>query len=138
MIKMVNFMKKENIVTIVNRDDGEAIVRLVLFEKADDTLNDKYIKDVCGVVERYLGYLDSSECTVLIPYKSRSDFGLCDTGNNVIVVKEKDTGRIWAYIRPYNTEKKKELFKDSLTHGVCLSVNKYYLALQKKAVKKNR
>lgn len=142
MGSLADYIRDGRKVKIINMATGETIVQLVLSPYADDILNVPYIENVCDVVEKYIGYLNKSDCNVGIHYKNFTAIGVYDSGNSVKTVRIKSTGEVLAVVKFYPTV---DIFNLSLQYGVAYAVEKYHTSVKKnidkakkEAVKKRR
>lgn len=120
---------------IINAAKGDALIQLMLSPKADDSMNEAYMENVCGVAEKYIGYLNKNEFTVSVHYKTLTAIGITHSERNIITIGIKATGEALAQVKEYHTER---LFNLSLEYGVSNAVDNYYSALMKKIDKEKK
>ena len=135
MGSLADYVRSGKEVKIVNMATGEIIVQLVLSPYADEELNTTYIEKVCDVVEKYIGYLNKSECNVGIHYKNFTSIGVFDSGINVKTIRIKATCEILANVKYYSTV---DIFNLSLLFGVAYAVENYYTTMKKKMDKSKK
>ena len=128
MGSLADYIRDGRQIKIVNMGNGETIVQLVLSLYAEESLNEPYITNVCDVVEKYIGYLNKSDCNVGIHYKNFTAIGVYDSGNSVKTVRIKSTGEVLALVKLYPTV---DIFNIALEYGVANAVEKYHTAVKK-------
>ena len=128
MGSLANYVRGGRKVNIVNMANGETIVQLVLSPYADDSLNEPYIENVCEVVEKYLTYINKSDCNVGIHYKNFTAIGVYGSGSDVKTIRIKSNGEVLAVVKFYPTV---DIFNLSLQYGVANAVEKYYTSVKK-------
>lgn len=128
MGSLADYIRDGRKVNIVNMGNGETIVQLVLSLYADDTLNIPYIESVCDVVEKYLTYINKSDCNVGIHYKNFTAIGVYASDNNVKTIRIKSSGEVLALVKSYPTV---NIFNIALEYGVANAVEKYYTSVKK-------
>lgn len=128
MGSLANYVRDGRKVNIVNMGNGETIVQLVLTPYTDDSLNEPYIENVCEVVEKYLTYINKSDCNVGIHYKNFTAIGVYGSGSDVKTIRIKSTSEILALVKSYPTV---NIFNIALEYGVANAVEKYYTSVKK-------
>lgn len=128
MGSLANYVRDGRKVNIVNMGNGETIVQLVLTPYTDDSLNEPYIENVCEVVEKYLTYINKSDCNVGIHYKNFTVIGVYASGSDVKTIRIKSTGEVLALVKSYPTV---NIFNIALEYGVANAAEKYYTSVKK-------